>query len=112
MNSKIMFLWGSIVVLICAFLIVLSNSQKDKVLLRLERDVKTATKEYVANENLEPKFNESTVVYIEQLLEKKYLKDEELLNEYCINRITFTKGLVIDKYIIIKECEKELKNNE
>jgi hypothetical protein len=110
MNSKIMFLWGLIIVLICSTLIILGNMQKDKTLIRLERNIKVATKEYIVNEKLEPKFNESTVVYIDELINKKYLKDDENIKEYCIKEVLFTKGILINEYEILKECDKELKN--
>ena len=47
MNKNIMIIWGMVVVLICASLIFISNNKRDKVLFKLEHDIKVSTREYI-----------------------------------------------------------------
>ena len=53
-----------------------------------------------------PKTEETELVFISELLEKEYLKDEvENIDKYCIESISFTKGLVKDRYVMNKTCK-------
>ena len=65
MNKNIMIIWGMVVVLICASLIFISNSKRDKVLLKLERDIKVSAKEYIKINNIDIKRDEPIIITID-----------------------------------------------
>ena len=111
MNKNIMIIWGMVVVLICASLIFISNSKRDKVLLKLERDIKLSAKEYIKDNNIEIKYDDPSIIMIEELINNKYLSDENI-DKYCIKTVLVTKELFYNKYTINKDCsDKELSDN-
>ncbi|MBR4178512.1 MAG: hypothetical protein IKR57_04105 [Bacilli bacterium] len=106
MNNKIMFLWAFIVVGLLSVLLILGYSKRDKVYIELENKIEKATLSYLTDNNLIPKTEETELVFISELLEKEYLKDEvENIDKYCIESISFTKGLVKDRYVMNKNCK-------
>lgn len=112
MNSKIMFLWGLIIVMICSALLILGNIGKDYKLYKLEREIKISSKKYLEQNDRIPKPYESEVVFVDELLENEIIKNESDINKYCIKKVKITNKLIINKYEIIKECETEMKNDE
>ena len=112
MNSKIMFLWGLIITIICAALIVLGNIGSDYNLYKLEREIKLSTKKYIEDKNLVPEYNESQVVFVSELIDNDYIKENKDIEKYCIKEVVFTKKLIVNKYEVGKECKVELKSEE
>ena len=113
MNSKIMFVWGLIIVLICSTLIIMGNDLKDKTLVRLERDLIKSTKEYFFEEDTSQiAINECKVVTVDELIEKNYFKKNVNIDKYCIKSIKMIKKLFINKYVVTKECKTEMKKND
>lgn len=112
MSTKIMFLWGSIIVLICASLIVISNLKQDRILVKLERNLKLSSYKYFKENDLIPSFNESNVVNINELIENKYIEEDENIDKYCIKQVKVTNKFIIDKYEVIRKCDEVLKEVE
>lgn len=112
MNSKIMFFWGLLIVLICASLIIISNLKQDRVLLKLEKELKTSTYSYIKDNDLIPDYNESMIVSLDTLLEEKYIKENELYDEYCIKSVKMIKKFIFNEYEIEKKCDTVIKNEE
>ena len=94
MNKTIMAIWGMVVVLICASLIFISNSKKDKILLKLERDIKTCTKEYIKVNNIKVKYNKPFVISINSLIDNNCIIDIDNINKYCVKTILVTKEII------------------
>lgn len=111
MSSKIMILWGGIVVLICAFLLVAGNNLKDKTLIRLERSLKEEAYKYIQDNNKKLKYNESFVIFPEELPETQYIIEENL-EKYCVKKIIVIKDIIFYDYKIIKECDHVLTTSE
>ncbi len=110
MNKNIMIIWGMVVVLICASLIFISNNKRDKILFKLEHDIKVSTREYIKKNNIDVKYDEPCVISIKTLIENDFLDDDENIDKYCIKTVLVTKELFYKKYTINKECnEKEIK---
>ena len=105
MNKKIMIIWAMVIVLICASLIFIANSKRDKDLLKLEHDIKISSKKYINDNNIEIKYSEPVLININELIEKEYLNDNNSIEKYCIKRIIVSKKLFYNKYDIEKECE-------
>ena len=105
MNKKIMVLWAVVVVLLLTAIFLIGYSRKDKDYMKLEASIRNATYLYLKNNNQIPEFDESAIVFTEDLLNQEYLKDSKSLNKYCIKSVVFTKRLIKDKYKINMECE-------
>ena len=104
MNKNIMIIWGMVVLLICASLIFISNNKRDKVLLKLEHDIKVSTREYIKDNNIEVKYNNPIVISINALIENNVIEENENIDKYCIKTILVTKELFYNKYTINKDC--------
>ena len=109
MNSKIMILWGTIIVLICSTLIVLGNNQGDKDLLRLKRNIKESYVEYLKDKELMPSFNKTYTIKIDKLIEEGYLGKTNTLDEYCIKEVTIKKGIIVNNYEFNIKCDEVIK---
>ncbi len=105
MNKKLMVLWAIVIVLLLTAIFLIGYSRKDREYMKLEGSIRTATYSYLKNNNLVPEYDESAIVFIEDLVNEDYLKDSESLNKYCVKSIIFTKGLFKDKYKLNLECE-------
>jgi len=112
MNSKIMFLWGFIIFLICGTLLVLGNIGNDYTLYKLERNIKISAKNYLIKNDRMPKLYESEVVFVDELLDNNIIKEDKNIDKYCIKQVRITNKLIINKYEVIKECDEELKSSE
>lgn len=111
MSSKIMFLWGFIIFMICGALLVLGNIGNDYSLYKLERNIKISTKNYLIKNDRMPKLYQSEVVFVEELLDNKIIKENKNIEKYCIKQVKITNK-IINKYEVIRECDLEIKNNE
>jgi|SRR5574344_1713484 DNA-directed RNA polymerase subunit N (RpoN/RPB10) len=112
MSKKIMYLWGFIVLLICSALIILGNVGDDYTLYKLERNIKLSATKYLKDNNMLPNYNESEVVFVQDLLRDKYIEEDLNIEKYCIKEVLVTNRLIVDKYEILKDCKVELKNKE
>lgn len=106
MNSKVMFLWGMLILIICSTLLIIGNSKKDKVLLKLERNIKSSSKKYISDNNIKIKYNSSYVVTINDLINDDYIEDSEEIKKYCIKTIVVSKNIFLYEFVINKECDK------
>ena len=110
MNKKLMIIWGMLVIIICLTLLLIGFSKKDKVLLKLERELKTSSKKYINDNHIKIGFNESYVIKINDLIDGNYIDDENI-DEYCIKKIIVSKGIFLYEYEINKDCsDKEVIN--
>ena len=107
MSNKIFVIWGLVIVMLLGTLLILGNNKKDKVYMALEKDLDKATLVYLKNNNMVPELDESAIVFVSKLIEEDYIKESEDLKKYCIESITFTKGLIKDKYEITTNCKDE-----
>ena len=62
MSKTIMAVWAMIIVLICASLIFISNGLRDKVLFKLEKDIKVSTREYIKDNNIKISMGSTYIV--------------------------------------------------
>ena len=105
MNKIIMVIWAIIIVLLLTAICLIGYSHKDKVYMKLEASLKNATMLYLKNYKRIPEFDESAIVFTDDLINEKYIKDASMVDKYCVKSIVFTKGLLKDKYKINMECE-------
>ena len=110
MNKRIMVIWGMLVFIVIATLLIIGFNKKDKVLFRLEREIKISSREYIKDNKINIKFGESHVINISDLIDNNYIKVNDNLSKYCIKGVIVYKGLLLNEYTIEKECEKETTN--
>ena len=107
MNKRIMVIWGMLVFIILATILIIGINKKDKVLFRLERELNSSTKKYIKDNNIKVNMNESYTVQISDLIDKEYIKEDERIDKYCVQKIIVHKGLVFYEYKIYKDCEEK-----
>ena len=108
MNSKIMVLWAFLIVMLLSVLLLLGYIKRDKVYLEFEKKVEKATLVYISDNKIKVETEKATIVFINELVEKEYLKDEEEnIKKYCVESVNYTKGLIKDKFKLNKNCKKE-----
>lgn len=107
MNKTIMFFWGLIIFVICGYILFLGYNMKDKEYEAVTSQLKEASLAYAKDKNIELKFNESVKIFIDDLINDEYIKDDELLDKYCIDSVIIQRGLIQDDYIFTKDCDKE-----
>ena len=105
MNRIVMVIWGLIVFMMFGIILMIGYKKQDKVFLELSANLETATKRYVKNKNIELKFNESSKIYVKDLIEEEYIEYDEDIEKYCIDSVIVTKGLLHDKYEVNENCE-------
>ena len=49
-------------------------------------------------------FGSASIVYLDELIESKYLEDDDKYKDKCINSVVVTKGLILDDYQINILC--------
>ena len=102
-----MVVWGILVVLILTLVLLIGLKDKDFKYIKLERNLKTATRKYVKNNNLTPKLAKSIVIDIKELVDNRYISKESV-DEYCIKDVVYSNGLMYDEYVIEKgKCNEE-----
>lgn len=107
MSKTIMTVWAMIIVLLCTSLIFISNGLRDKVLFKLEREIKISAKEYVKDNNVDIPMGSSFIINVADLIDKEYLKENEDIEKYCIKTILVSRGIILKEYKVEKECEKK-----
>ena len=105
MNKKIMALWAVVIVLLLTAIYLIGYSHRDKDYIKLEASLKNATMLYLKSNNIIPEFDDSAIVFTEELVKQDYIRDSKMIDKYCVKSIVFTKGLIKDKYKINKECK-------
>ncbi len=105
MNKTIMVIWGSIVVLICIFLVFLAKKDEDKVYKNIENDIIVATRTYVDDKELMPEIGYSVVVNIDELVINNYIEYTDTIDKYCLNNVVVSRGIIDSEYEIKTDCE-------
>jgi len=111
MNKITMAIWGAIIFILWGLIIFIAYQEKlkgqDDVLDKIKAELKTVTARYIDKNNIDLDYNESYKVFIDDLKESNYIKDENKIKEYCIDSIVYTKGLIKDDYLFNIECKEE-----
>ena len=105
MNKKIMVAWFFIIVCLVLSICLIGVKEKDFALDRLKKEVISASKKYMSDNNIEIAFSNAYVIYISELVEKKYISDDNI-DKYCISEVVYFNGILHDDYEIINNCKK------
>ena len=108
MNKTIMAIWGSIVALICIFLIFLAKKDEDKVYKNIEKDIIVATKSYIDDKELMPKIGYSVVVNVDELVLNNYIQYTDTIDKYCLNNVVVSRGVIDSQYEVKTDCEYKI----
>ena len=111
MNRFTMVLQALIVSGLLGIVLVIGYNQQDKEYIKYTKELKLACQKYMEDNRTKLKFNETTLIFIKDLLDKEYIK--EVKEEYCIYSVSYTKGLLFGKYKANKDCDiKDEEENE
>ena len=97
-----MALQAFIVVCLLGIILVIGYSKQDKTYIEYTRNLRSASKQYMKDKNIDLKMNETTVIFVSDLLEENYI--DEIKKEYCIVSVIYRKGLIFGKYKANKDC--------
>lgn len=102
MNKIVMFIWGSVIVLLCTLLFLIGYKERDVDYINYQNALKEATKAYIKKNNLS---NKNQIVFVEELVKDNYIVETEDNKKYCVESIVYSEGLIKDEFIINKNCE-------
>ena len=97
-----MALQAFIVVCLLGIILVIGYSKQDKTYIEYTRGLRSASKQYMKDKKIDPKMNETTIIFVSDLLEENYI--DEIKKEYCIVSVIYRKGLIFGKYKANKDC--------
>ncbi len=108
MNSKLMVIWGIIIVGLIASIFLIWNTNKENLELsyKFDKVVKEATNEYIESENIKLPLS----IESKELLDKGYLEKMVLDNKECTAKVNVKKVLFLKFYDINYVCV--VSNNE
>ena len=106
MSKKLMVVQFFTVTCLVLLICLIGVKQKDFTFDKLSKELISACKKYMADNNIETSISNSFVVYIDELIEKEYIKDSEDLDKYCISEVVYFNGILYDDYEIIENCKK------
>ena len=107
MNRIVMVIWGLVIVSMCTLIYMIGYKQQDLDYLSIAKELKKAGETY-ANDNrlsLTTKIGNSSIIYIDDLLKGQYIKEDEKIQDYCIEGVVYSNNLIKDSYTIKQNCE-------
>ena len=112
MSKKLMVLWFLVIFVMCFSLLVIHYNTLDKDLLKIEKEVKVASKKYFKDRDMLPSLNETSIVFIDNLIKEEYIKESEKIEKYCIDSVKVNNKLFIYVYEVVRDCDEVLKEAE
>ena len=106
MSKKLMIVQFFVVSCLILLICLIGVKQKDFTLVKLQNNIIDASKKYIKDNNIEIAFSNSFVIYVNELIEKEYISDENI-EKYCITEVVVFNGILQDEYEIINNCEKK-----
>ena len=61
---------------------------------------------YIKDNNMTLSIGNATIVYLDELVDSKYISDKEKFEKKCIKSIVVSKGIISNEYTINTECDK------
>lgn len=105
MSKKIMVAQFFIVACLILSICLIGVKEKDFTLDKLKKNVISASKKYMQDKNVDIAISNSYVIYISDLVEKKYISNENI-DKYCLDEVVYFNGILYDDYEIIENCKK------
>lgn len=106
MSKKVMVLWFYVVFGLILSICLIGLKQKDFKYEELKDKLVDATKKYMNDKNYNVEVSDSLLVYVSDLIDGKYIKEEEL-KDYCFDNIVYYNGIFQDEYEVYEECKIE-----
>lgn len=100
-----MITWFIVVFMLLCSILLIGLNQKDLVYIKLEYKIKYETYKYLNDNNIKVKLNGNYSLDINKLIEDKYITDKNI-DKYCIKKVNMKNKILLDKYTIIKKCDK------
>ena len=106
MNKFTMFIWGTIIFFLWAVILFIGYKKQDRTYIKLTNNIQNASIQYIKNNSIDLKLNESVKIYIVDLYKDELLKKDKNIEKYCIDSIVVSKDIFKYNYIINKECKE------
>lgn len=106
MSKKLMVIQFFTVTCLILLICLIGVRQKDFEFSDLSKELIKASKKYIADNNIEISLSNSFVIYIDDLIEKQYIKKSEGIEKYCVSEVVVFNGILQDEYQVINNCEK------
>ena len=108
MNKFTMVIWGLLIFSLWGVILLIAYKQRDTEYLEFENNMKKTVEVYIKKKKIDLKFNESTKIYIKDLIEEEYIKeDDENIKKYCVDSVVIYKGLLKTDYQLNMDCGSE-----
>ena len=104
MSKKVMVLWFYVVFGLILSICLIGLKQKDFKYEELKDKLVDATKKYMNDKNYNVEVSDSLLVYVSDLIDGKYIKEEEL-KDYCFDNVVYYNGIFQDEYDVYEECK-------
>ena len=104
MNKLTMFIWGLLIFALWGVILFIAYKQRDTDYIELNDTLKIVAKTYVKEKNIELKFNESSKIFIKDLIEENYLEEDKKIEKYCVDSIIIHKGIFGLDYKLNEDC--------
>ena len=93
MNKFTMFIWGLLIFALWGVILLIAYKQRDTDYIEINNELKKVSEKYVSDKKIKIKFNESSKIYIKDLLEEEYIEEDKRIDDYCIDSVIVHKGL-------------------
>ena len=112
MNKFTMVIWGFTIFALVFVILIIGFNKQDKDYNRLTTDLRVVAKKYIKDKDIKLGINESSVIFINDLIEENYLEEDEMINKYCIKSIVVQREIFRNIFKFNIECEKVEENKE
>lgn len=106
MSKKVMVLWFYVVFGLILSICLIGVKDKDFKYDKLKNKIINATEKYISDKKYNVDISDSVLVYISDLVDGEYIKEEEL-KDYCFDKVIYYNGLLQDDFDIYEECKIE-----
>jgi len=111
MNKIVMVVWGLVVASMLFLVLMIGYKKQDKTYINLTKELKSASERYIKDNGLGAKVGDSVIVFVKDLIDGNYIKENEVIDDYCIDGIIYSHDIIKDQYTIRTNCEDK-KNEE
>ena len=111
MNKFTMAIWGFTIFTLVSIVLIIGLKQQDKDYAKLTTDLRMVAKKYIGDKKIKLKINESSVIFISDLIEENYLKEDEKIDKYCIKSIVVQREVFRNIFKFNTECENEIEED-
>lgn len=99
-----MVLWFYVVFGLILTICLIGVREKDFKYYELKDKIVDATKKYINDNHYNVQVSDSLLIYVSDLVDGKYIKEEEL-KDYCFDNVLYYNGYFQDEFNVTEECK-------